>query len=221
MNKEYAEEKEGAYRVAGSRVSLDSVVYLFRRGASPESIQRSFPSLTLEEVYGAVTFYLANQPEVDQYLLEGEREFEKLQRASRAAYPEWYEKLELARKKNLDSSVRRTRFQGDGNLNGNVITGILRQAPEIDFQTAREAGLHGLIDFQVLDLAADQERILVTQDQRTIPKHVEDPERLRGNLGILIISQKSDIKPVIEELILIWTAYESEEHVGSILYLDL
>ena len=98
MNKEYVELKEGAYRVGGTRVSLDSVVYGFRRGASPEAIQRSFPSLTLEQVYGAIAFYLANQPEVDRYLLEGEEEFEKLRQASRAAHPEWYERMERARK---------------------------------------------------------------------------------------------------------------------------
>jgi uncharacterized protein (DUF433 family) len=98
MAKEYVTQQEGAYRVGGTRVSLDSVVYGFRRGASPEAIQRSFPSLTLEQVYGAIAFYLANQEEVDRYLLEGEAEFEKLRQASRAAHPEWYERMERARK---------------------------------------------------------------------------------------------------------------------------
>lgn len=101
MAKEYVTQQEGAYRVAGTRVSLDSVIYPFRRGASPESIQRSFPSLTLEQAYGAIAFYLANQEEVDQYLLEGEEEFEKLRQASRAAHPEWYERMERARKELL------------------------------------------------------------------------------------------------------------------------
>lgn len=103
MAKEYVELKEGAYRVGGTRVSLDSVVYCFRRGASPESIQRSFSALTLEQVYGAIAFYLANQEEVDQYLLEGEEEFEKMRLASRAANPEWYERMERARKEVLIS----------------------------------------------------------------------------------------------------------------------
>jgi len=78
MSKEYVVQLEGAYRVAGTRVSLDSVVYAFRRGASPESIQRSFSSLTLEQIYGAITFYLAHQEKIDQYLLDGEAEHEKL-----------------------------------------------------------------------------------------------------------------------------------------------
>jgi uncharacterized protein (DUF433 family) len=103
MSKEYVVQQEGAYRIAGTRVSLDSVVYAFRRGASPESIQRSFPSLTLEQIYGAITFYLSHQEEINQYLLDGEAEHEKLRAASRAAHPEFYEKLDRARKEALTS----------------------------------------------------------------------------------------------------------------------
>lgn len=101
MSKEYVEQLDGAYRVAGTRVSLDSVVYAFRRGASPESIQRSFPTLTLEQIYGAIAFYLAHQEEIDRYLLAGEEEFEKLRQASREAHPEWHEKMDRARKEAL------------------------------------------------------------------------------------------------------------------------
>src|ERR1044071_1566783 len=103
MSKEYVVQLEGAYRVAETRVSLDSVVYAFRRGASPESIQRSFPSLTLEQIYGAIAFYLSHQDEIDQYLLDGEAKHEKLRADSRAAHPEFYEKIERARKEALTS----------------------------------------------------------------------------------------------------------------------
>ena len=103
MGKEYVELKEGAYRVGGTRVSLDSVVYGFQSGESPECIRQSFPALTLEQVYGAIAYYLANQQSIDQYLIEGEREFDKLQQSSREKYPEWYEKMEKARKELLAS----------------------------------------------------------------------------------------------------------------------
>ena len=73
MARDYVENVEGAYRVVGSRVSLDSIVYCFREGLSPESTAESFPTLTLEQVYGAIAFYLANQPKVDEYLREGEQ----------------------------------------------------------------------------------------------------------------------------------------------------
>jgi uncharacterized protein (DUF433 family) len=45
MLKEYIEERNGGYYVAGTRISLDSVVYEFNRGAAPETILRSFPLL--------------------------------------------------------------------------------------------------------------------------------------------------------------------------------
>jgi uncharacterized protein (DUF433 family) len=102
-NKEYVAQHEGAYRIVGTRISLDSVVYAFRRGASPESIQRSYPLLTLEQIYGAITFYRAHQEEIDQYLANGAAEFEKLRQASRDSSPEWYEKLDRARKESLTS----------------------------------------------------------------------------------------------------------------------
>lgn len=101
MIKEYIEHRNGGYYIAGKRISLDSIVYAFRRGAAPESILRSFPLLTLEEIYGAITYYLAHQSEVDAYLVQEEAEYEKMRQASREAYPEWYEKLDRARKEAL------------------------------------------------------------------------------------------------------------------------
>src|SRR6185295_18192654 len=60
MSNQYVSKLEnGAYRVAGTRISLDSVVYGFWRGESPESIVDSFPDLTLEQVFGAIAYYLA------------------------------------------------------------------------------------------------------------------------------------------------------------------
>jgi uncharacterized protein (DUF433 family) len=97
MSKEYVQQRDGGYWITGTRVSLDSIVYAFLRGASPESIARSFPLLTLEQVYGAITFYLAHQSEVDAYLQQGEAEFEALRQAARAANPLLYKKLEEAR----------------------------------------------------------------------------------------------------------------------------
>jgi uncharacterized protein (DUF433 family) len=103
MNKEYVEQADGAYRITGARISLDSVVYAFRRGASPESIRRSFPSLTLEQIYGAITYYLAHQEEINQYLSDGEAEFEKLRLAAREERPDRSEKIDRARREALTS----------------------------------------------------------------------------------------------------------------------
>ena len=78
MSKEYVTQVPGAYRISGTRVFLDSVVYAFLNGLSPESIVDSFPVLTLEQVYGAIAYYLAHQAEVDAYLRQGETDFAAL-----------------------------------------------------------------------------------------------------------------------------------------------
>lgn len=99
MTKQYVEKVEGVYRLAGTRVSLDSVVQAFWRGQTAESIAQSFPALTLEQVYGALTFYLANKSEVDAYLEQAETEFEAMRKAAREQDPMFYQKLADARRR--------------------------------------------------------------------------------------------------------------------------
>ncbi len=62
----------------GTRVALDSIVYEFQKGRSPESIVQAFPVLNLEQVYGAIVFYLANRVAIDAYLLEEELAFDAM-----------------------------------------------------------------------------------------------------------------------------------------------
>jgi uncharacterized protein (DUF433 family) len=93
----YVEQREGGYYVAGSRVSLDSVVYAFLRGESPEGIVESFPSLGLEQVFGAVAFYLANRESTDAYLQDARADFARMRDEARRKHPALYSKLEAAR----------------------------------------------------------------------------------------------------------------------------
>src|SRR5438105_1957665 len=62
------QDEDGAVRVAGSRVTLDSLVHAFDDGATAEQIQDSFPSLTLREIYGTIAYYLEHRAEVGEYL---------------------------------------------------------------------------------------------------------------------------------------------------------
>jgi uncharacterized protein (DUF433 family) len=75
-----ASRRNGGYYVSGTRVSLDSIVYAYRRGESAESIRQNFPSLSLVQVYGAITFYLSNQRTVDAYLTEAEKDWDEFAR---------------------------------------------------------------------------------------------------------------------------------------------
>jgi uncharacterized protein (DUF433 family) len=62
------QDESGVYRVGDTRVMLDSVVAAFHQGHSAETISQQYPSLSLEEVYGSIAYYLANQAVVDRYL---------------------------------------------------------------------------------------------------------------------------------------------------------
>ncbi len=77
VNKNSLDQVE-AYRIGDTRVLLDSVVHSWLQGDPPETIADNFPVLTLEEVYGAIAFYFANQEMVDEYLRQSETQVEKL-----------------------------------------------------------------------------------------------------------------------------------------------
>ena len=98
MSQEYVEARESGRYVRGSRVSLDSIVYGFMDGQSAEAIAQAYPVLTLEQVYGALTFYLANRAEVDAYLASQRADFEAKRAAAREADPMFYQKLAAARR---------------------------------------------------------------------------------------------------------------------------
>ncbi len=104
METQYVEKRDGGYWITGTRVSLDSVVIAFLDGLSPETIVgECFPVLTLEQVYGAIAYYLNHQTEIDAYLQQADAEFEALRQKARNADPQFYEKLMQARRELLTS----------------------------------------------------------------------------------------------------------------------
>jgi uncharacterized protein (DUF433 family) len=83
MSREYIEERSGALYVKGTKVSLVSVVLEFREEAAPETILQDFPALaSLENVHGAIRYYLANQARVEEYLKANAEKWEELQKAA-------------------------------------------------------------------------------------------------------------------------------------------
>lgn len=73
MDQSYVERREGAFYLVGSRVPLDCIVREYWKGESPETIRLHFPTLALEQVYGAITFYLAHRSEVETAMRKRER----------------------------------------------------------------------------------------------------------------------------------------------------
>jgi uncharacterized protein (DUF433 family) len=62
--------EQGTIRIKGSRVSVDSIIYHFKLGATAEQIVQSFPSLTLGDVYSSIAYYLTHHHEMEEYLEE-------------------------------------------------------------------------------------------------------------------------------------------------------
>jgi uncharacterized protein (DUF433 family) len=117
--KQYIEQREEEYWLEGTRISLDSVVYSFLNGESPESIAQNFPLLSLEQVYGAIAFYLANRELVDAYLKKGEAEFQELQQSCREKSPLLYQKLKAAQAYNM--CLKNSNFLEEGYNYHNIL----------------------------------------------------------------------------------------------------
>ena len=101
---QYVESRDNGYWVAKTRVSLDSVVLAFRDGLAPETIAADcFPLLTLEQVYGAIAWYLAHRAEFDAYLKNAQAEFEKQRLTANRESRELSERLMEARRQPLAS----------------------------------------------------------------------------------------------------------------------
>ena len=113
------------------------------------------------------------------------------------------------------------RFQADADLDGRILRGLKRAAPEIDIQTATKAGLTALKDPDVLRIAAEADRILVSQDRRTMPAHFSRYVKSARSPGVILLRGAVPIATVVEELILIATASEAEEWINRLVWIPL
>jgi uncharacterized protein (DUF433 family) len=93
-------DASGTLRVGGTRVSLDTVLGAFRRGATPEEIVQDYSSLKLGDVYASIAYYLQNRTAVDAYLQEQQRRGQQIQQQMEAAFdPVGVRERLLARRK--------------------------------------------------------------------------------------------------------------------------
>lgn len=115
----------------------------------------------------------------------------------------------------------KAKFQADADLNQEIIRALKRREPGVDFRTAHNAGLAGLSDPQVLEMAARDGRILVTSDRRTMPYHFAEFVKVNTSPGLVVVSQNISASAAAEELLLIWSATEHEEWVNRICTIPL
>ena len=80
---EYVESMpDGGYRIAGTRVSLDSIVHAYWDGQQPESIVANFPTISLEQVHGAIAYYLRNRSAIDRDMAMRNESWDELRKNS-------------------------------------------------------------------------------------------------------------------------------------------
>jgi hypothetical protein len=115
----------------------------------------------------------------------------------------------------------KARFLADADLNHDIVTGVLRREPGIDFRTGIAGELRGLSDREALALAASEGRILVSHDRKTMPRAFAEFVSATSSPGVLIISQKVDCLAAIEALLLVWGASEAEDWTNRICALPL
>ena len=96
------------------------------------------------------------------------------------------------------------RFLADENLNNQIVRGILRRNPEIDLVRVQDVGLSGVDDPTVLAWAAEQGRVVLTNDVATMITFAYD--RVEAGLsmpGLFEVSRHVPIGLAIEEIILL------------------
>lgn len=110
----------------------------------------------------------------------------------------------------------RPRFQADADFNYKIVVGLRRREPSVDFLSAHEGGVVNMPDPEVLRIAAQSGRVLVSHDRKTMPGHFARFRQTQSSPGLIIVSQDLDIGAAIEDLLLIWLSTEAEEWVEQL-----
>jgi len=115
----------------------------------------------------------------------------------------------------------KVRFLADASLRQAIVSGLVRLEPAVDFTSAISARLAGVDDPEVLAVAAREERILVTHDLKSMPRHFARFLEHSQSPGVILISQKTAVADAIESLLLVWLATEPADWVNRICRLPL
>ncbi|NJL40550.1 MAG: DUF433 domain-containing protein [Leptolyngbyaceae cyanobacterium SM1_4_3] len=78
--------EDGVILIGQTRVTLDTVVAIFRQGATAEEIAYRYPSLKLADIYAAIAFYLNHQEEVEVYLQQRRQQSKEVRAMNQARF---------------------------------------------------------------------------------------------------------------------------------------
>jgi hypothetical protein len=112
------------------------------------------------------------------------------------------------------------RYLADEDLRGDIVRGLVAREPGIDLLDAKQPGLRGKPDPDLLDLAAQEGRIVITHDRRTMIRFFQ--QRAASGVrspGVFVIYQRVRAGDAIEALLLVWRASSAEEWEDRIYYL--
>ena len=116
--------------------------------------------------------------------------------------------------------MSRPRFLTDHDLNEHIVTGVIRQELAIEITRVRDLGMNELSDVEILEFAARESWLVVSHDVNTMPTAAY--ARLTAGLsfpGLFMVQQSLQIRPVIESIVLIWSASELEEWKDQVVFL--
>jgi hypothetical protein len=103
------------------------------------------------------------------------------------------------------------KFQADADLNPEIGRGLRRQEPVIDFRAAAGVIPDKMSDLEVLQVAAEAGRVLVSRDVTTMPGHFARFVAENDSPGLLLVSSRRSIGSVIEGLMNVWLNWSSED----------
>jgi hypothetical protein len=113
----------------------------------------------------------------------------------------------------------RIAFQADANLDPDIGMGLRRREPCLDLR--RSAGIvpDGAPDSEVLRIAAEAGRVLVTRDVRTMWVHFQEFVAERESPGVLLIPSSRSTGAAIEGLLMVWLTWTPEDFCNQVRWL--
>lgn len=113
------------------------------------------------------------------------------------------------------------KFLADEDLRRAIVLGVRRREPSLSFLQAADVGVAGKDDPTVLKIAANEGRILVSHDVRTMPRYFRGFINAQSSPGLVLIPQRLKSAIAIEHLLIIGLASEAEEWINQICHLPL
>ena len=112
------------------------------------------------------------------------------------------------------------RFLGDQNFDEDITRGLRFRIPGLDLITAFQAEVGELEDPDLLRWTADHDRVLLTHDKKTIPRHVIELVSAGAALpGVILVIKSAPIGQLIDDLELVIRCSQAEDFRNDVFYL--